>query len=158
MEKLLYKLLIKRAGCKGSLNRKICSALIIPMLNRRGSYIGGGAKMSGLPVFPHGVKGIFISGGSVIGKNCVIFHQVTIGSNTLKNSEYGGSPTIGDNCYIGAGAKIIGNVKIGNNVRIGANCVVVKAVPDNCTVVSQPCRVIQKDETMDNNFISLNNR
>ena len=46
-----------------------------------------------------------------------------------------GAPVIGDNVYIGAGAKIIGGVRIGNNVRIGAGCVVVEDVPDNCTVV-----------------------
>ena len=51
-----------------------------------------------------------------IGKNCTIFHQVTIGSNTLEGSKHYGAPTIGDNCFIGAGAKIIGKVKVGDNV------------------------------------------
>lgn len=42
---------------------------------------------------------------------------------------------IGDCCYIGAGAKIIGNIRIGNNVRIGANAVVISDIPSDCTVV-----------------------
>ena len=88
-----------------------------------GSYIGPTAKFESEPCFPHGIIGVFISGGSTIGKNCVIFQQVTIGSNALKGSPGYGAPVIGDNCYIGAGAKIIGNVKIGNNCRIGANAV-----------------------------------
>jgi serine O-acetyltransferase len=46
--------------------------------------------------------------------------------------------------FIGAGAKIIGNIKIGNNVRIGASCVVVEDIPDNCTVVMHKPRIIQK--------------
>ena len=54
----------------------------------------------------------------------------------------GGAPTIGNNCLIGAGAKIIGNVHVGNNVRIGANAIVVDDVPDNCTVVMNKPRVI----------------
>jgi serine O-acetyltransferase len=44
-------------------------------------------------------------------------------------------PVIGDNVRICAGAKVLGGIKVGNNVVIGANCVVVKDVPDNCTVV-----------------------
>lgn len=58
------------------------------------------------------------------------------------NFSSGGVPTIGNNCLIGAGAKIIGNVHIGNNVRIGANAIVVDDVPDNCTVVMNKPRVI----------------
>lgn len=57
-------------------------------------------------------------------------------------SQIRGAPTIGNNCLIGAGAKIIGNVRIGNNVRIGANAIVVDDIPDNCTVVMNKPRVI----------------
>ena len=57
----------------------------------------------------------------------------------------GGAPTIGNNCLIGAGAKIIGNVRVGDNVRIGANAIVVDDVPDNCTVVMNKPRVIVRD-------------
>ena len=48
------------------------------------------------------------------------------------------APVIGDNVFIGTGAKIIGNITIGNNVLIGANAVVTKDVPDNCTVIGNP--------------------
>lgn len=89
---------------------------------------------------PHGFYGIFISQRAKIGKGCVIYHQVTIGSNDLKNS--GGAPRIGNNCLIGAGAKVIGNVYVGNHVRIGANAIVVDDIPDNCTVVMNKPRVI----------------
>ena len=140
-----------------SLIRKTYSIFIIMYLNSLGSYIGSGAKFMSKPKFPHGLHGIFISSGARIGSNAVIFHQVTIGSNTLGDSTRNGSPTIGDNCYIGAGAKIIGNIKVGDNVRIGANCVVVKDVPDNCVVVSQPARVIIKEEHQNNNFKKYEN-
>lgn len=65
-----------------------------------------------------------------------------------------GAPVIGNNVYIGSGAKIIGKVTIGNNVRIGANAVVYKNVPDNCVVVSGEQRIIKKDEVLDNRYYS----
>lgn len=105
---------------------------------------------------PHGLSGIFVSVGATIGKNCTIFHQVTIGSNTLKDSKGLGAPTLGDNVYIGTGAKIIGNVKIGNNVRIGANAIITTDVPDNSTVVMERPRIIIHKEKRDNSFIKYN--
>lgn len=120
-----------------------------------GSFIGSTAIIEDPPTFPHGPLGIFISGGAHIGKNCVIFQHVTIGSNTLRDSRRKGSPDLGDNVYIGCGAKIIGNIHVGNNARIGANCVVVKDVPDNSVTVIRCIESIQKKEKMDNAFIPL---
>ena len=98
------------------------------------------------------VFGIFISNDAKIGKDCVIFQDVTIGSNTLADSKKQGSPTIGDNVFIGAGAKIIGNIKIGNNVRIGAGAVVAEDIADNTLVVlDHPRKIVKKG--MDNHFI-----
>ena len=122
------------------------------ILKKSCSYIGVHSSFQSEPILPHGLSGIFISNGATIGKNCVIFHQVTIGSNTLEDSKGRGAPTIGDNVYIGAGAKIIGRVKIGNNVRIGANCVVVENIPDDCVVVLNKPRILQKS-CIHNNFI-----
>lgn len=90
--------------------------------------MGFGAKFVSIPTLPHGLYGIIISHNAVIGKNCTIYHQVTIGEWKT------GAPTIGDNVWIGPGAKIFGCIHIGNNVRIGANCVVSRDVPDNATV------------------------
>jgi len=112
-----------------------------------GSSIALKAEIRGCPVFPHNIKGIFISGGAVIGGKCTIYQQVTIGSNAVQTSPMFGAPSIGDNCIIGAGAKIIGRVHIGNNVRIGANAVVVIDVPDNATVILPPMRIIMKDSS-----------
>lgn len=109
-------------------------------------------QIESMPTLPHGIYGTFISLGAKIGRDCVIFQQVTIGSNTLKESKRIGSPTVGDNVYIGTGAKLIGNIKIGNNVRIGANCVVAHDVPDNATVVSERNRIINHDYELDNQF------
>lgn len=126
-------------------------------LEKKSSYIGYSAVFSNNPCFPHGISGIFISIDATIGKNCVIFQQVTIGSNNIPGSPTQGAPVIGDNCYIGAGAKIIGGINIGNNCRIGANCVVYQDMPDNSLAVMQPTRIIKRDELMDNRFFRKNN-
>jgi serine O-acetyltransferase len=109
---------------------------------------------AGPPIFPHGLSGIYMSTGAKIGKDCVIFQQVTIGSNALPDSKHQGCPTIGDHVYIGAGAKIIGNVRVGNHVRIGANCVVTEDIPDNATVVLGKPRILLRDAPQDNSCIS----
>lgn len=71
-----------------------------------------------------------------IGCNCRIHVGVNIGSS-------GGAPSIGDNVYIGPGAKIFGPITIGNNVTIGANAVVNKSFPDNVVIAGIPAKVIK---------------
>jgi len=73
----------------------------------------------------------------------------------IRNSKGYGAPDIGNNVYIGAGAKIIGGVKVGNNVRIGANCVVFEDIKDNCVVVLSKPRIIQKSD-LDNRYLTKN--
>ncbi|WP_297572274.1 serine acetyltransferase [uncultured Deefgea sp.] len=138
----------------GKLIRKIYKGLHAWYQYENASSIAFDSTFLSEPCFPHGMKSIFVSGAAVIGKNCVIFQQVTIGSNTLLDSNGRGAPIIGDNCYIGAGAKIVGKVIIGNNVRIGANTVVHKDVPDNSVVVSGEQKVIIRSKTLDNRFYS----
>lgn len=95
-------------------------------------------------LFPHSVYGCFFSCTCHIGKDCVIMQHVTIGSNYVGGGKELGAPWIGDNVFIGAGAKIIGKVKIGNGVRIGAGCVVVKDIPAGCTCVMEQAKIILK--------------
>lgn len=140
-----------RVNCKIKLLKRIYSFIYYRILEREGSFIGILAEFKNKPIFPHGPLGVFISNGAQIGCNCVIFHQVTIGSNTLIDSKHSGFPTIGDNCYIGAGAKIIGGVKIGDNVRIGANCVIAEDIGSNTVVVLNKPRKIKK-LMMDNTY------
>lgn len=103
-------------------------------------------------ILPHGVTGIFITQSANIGKNVVVFQQVTIGANTIKSSKSYGAPTIEDNVYIGAGAKIIGNAYIGHNSRIGANAVVVKTIKPN-TIVVPTNKIIESSNALDNTFV-----
>ncbi len=72
-----------------------------------------------------------------IGENCSIIAAVTIG---MRNER--AFPVIGDNVFIGAGARVLGDITIGDGAVIGANAVVVKDVPENATVVGIPARVM----------------
>jgi serine O-acetyltransferase len=166
---MLYALVIVLFRSDWNLKR-LCVQVRHPFLKRlliklyglyqyeTGSSVAWNARFAGRPCFPHGMKSIFISGGAVIGKNCVIFQQVTIGSNTLADSTGFGAPQIGDDCYIGAGAKIIGKVRVGNKVRIGANAVVYKDVPDNSIVLSAEQRTVTERGPVDNRFYSYRGR
>lgn len=131
---------------------RMYEALYLYFLKLNGSWISLSARIDGEPCFPHGIYGVFISGGAVIGTNCVIFQHVTIGSNTFPDSKGLGVPVIGENCYIGAGAKIIGNVRVGNNVRVGANAIVYQDVPDNCVVTSGIQKITAKGQPLNNKF------
>lgn len=115
-------------------------------------FIDRDTQFDGVPTLPHGLNGIHVSTMAKIGKNVTLFQQVTIGSNTITGHPKYGAPTIGDNVYIGAGAKIIGAVTIGENCRIGANATVVKDMAPNTIAVSPPTRFIISETTLENNF------
>jgi len=114
-------------------------ALISLWLNRviNGCVIGAGAKFDQGFVIMHPV-GVVINSKVSGGKNIVIESGVVIGD------EKGKAPCLGNNIFIGAGAKIIGGVTIGDNVKIGANAVVVKDLPSNVTAVGIPAKVINR--------------
>lgn len=124
--KAYYKFYLRRIDAKNGADINFCS--------------DGRDNFDGHPILEHGIKGVVIAGGAKIGKNVVISHQVTIGRSRNE------APIIGDNVYIGPGAKIFGGIKVGNNVRIGANCVVFQNIPDNATVVLEKPRVIIKEQ------------
>jgi serine O-acetyltransferase len=76
--------------------------------------------------------------GVVINSKTKVGNNITIESGVVIGAEKGLSPCLGDNIFIGAGAKIIGNVIIGSNVKIGANAVVVTDIPSNSTALGIP--------------------
>jgi serine O-acetyltransferase len=78
-----------------------------------------------------------------VGRNCRIHSCVNIGLFRDK------APLIGDNVYIGPGAKLFGGIRIGDDVAIGANAVVNKDVPANVTVGGVPARIISRQGSSD---------
>jgi len=106
------------------------------MGERLGFEIPRGVFGPGLSIAHHGT--ITVNGEAVVGHNCRIDTQTTIGDVR------GEAPRIGDNVYIGSGARILGGVTIGDEVAIGANAVVIEDVPDRVTVGGIPARVISQ--------------
>ena len=84
--------------------------------------------------------GVVIHKQAVIGKNCHISQNVTIGGG---GGPDGGLPVLGDNVMVGAGAVILGNCHIGENSSIGANAVVLSDIPANSVAVGVPAKVIK---------------
>lgn len=86
--------------------------------------------------------GVVIHPDSIIGKNCVIAQNVTLGGRAGGN----GTPIVGDNVWISPGAKCLGG-RIGSNVVIGANAVVLHEIESNSVVAGVPARLITRDMT-----------
>jgi serine O-acetyltransferase len=80
--------------------------------------------------------GITISAAAVLGNNCSISQNITIGLSG--SGDKFGVPVIGDDVYIAPGARLFGKITVGNNVKIGANAVIYKSVPDNSVAVLDP--------------------
>jgi serine O-acetyltransferase len=104
-----------------------------------GCVIGRGADFGPGFVLVHS-NGVVINGAVRGGRDVKLEHQVTIGA------ERNESPVLGDDIFVGAGAKIVGPVSIGSRVRVGANAVVLADVPDGATAVGVPARNIIRDK------------
>jgi serine O-acetyltransferase len=100
------------------------------------AIIGRDAEIGPGFVILHSI-GVVINSSVRAGSNLTIENGVTIGSEKNQN------PILGDNVFIGAGAKIIGAVVIGSDVKIGANAVVIHDLPDGATAVGVPARVVR---------------
>lgn len=110
-------------------------------------------KITGIEIHPAAVigDGVFIDHGmgvvigetTVIGDNCTIYQGVTLGGTGKDKGKR--HPTIGNNVVIGSGAKVLGPFRVGDNSKIAANAVVLSEVPDNCTVVGVPGRIVKKN-------------
>lgn len=125
---------------------------LMKMNNRYAAFIPPTLYIPRSVTFPHGISGIFISVGAKIGENCVIFQQVTIGSNTLEGSKRQGSPTLEENVFVGAGAKIIGGVTVGEGTRVAAGCALSEDVPANSTVLPGKAVIRPGTPGRDNSF------
>lgn len=86
---------------------------------------------------------IVINENAIIGTNCNITHNVTIGRANRGDKK--GAPILGDKVWIGTGCVIVGKIKIGNNVLIAPNSFVNIDVPDNSIVIGNPAKIIKKE-------------
>jgi serine O-acetyltransferase len=111
-----------------------------------GVEIHPGAKIGRKFFIDHGM-GVVIGETAEIGDNVTLYHGVTLGGVTWDKVKR--HPTLLDNVVIGSGAKVLGPFTVGKGAKIGSNSVVVKAVPDNATVVGIPGRMVMAEEKKD---------
>jgi len=121
-----------------------------------GIEIHPAAKIGKNLFIDHGM-GVVIGETSEIENNVTIYHGVTLGGispaeNSLAQVNVKRHPTIKSNVIIGSGAQVLGPITVGKNARIGANTVILKNVPENGTMVGNPARNINKDQTINSNF------
>lgn len=89
-------------------------------------------------LFPHHALGVVIHPDAIIGKECTVRQNVTIGGR----NEISVLPVIEDQVSIGCGAAILGPVRIGRGAQIGAGAVVVKDVPSGATAIGVPAKIL----------------
>ena len=110
--------------------------------HKTGIEIHPGATIGKGLFIDHG-SGVVIGETSEIGDYCTIYQGVTLGGTGKDVGKR--HPTLLDHVLVGAGAKVLGPLTIGNNVRVAAGAVVLEDIPDNCTAVGIPAKVVRKD-------------
>jgi len=121
-----------------------------------GIEIHPGAKIGKGVFIDHGM-GIVIGETAEIGDYCVLFHQVTLGGRGKEKGKKR-HPTLKNNVFVGAGAKILGPIEIGENSKIGADAVVLDSIPPNATAVGHPAVVIRLNGKKVGDYCTLRHR
>lgn len=144
-----YQILLRKAEYAGNCKK---GALYLPWrlwrkaaAHRRGLKLGFSIPLNvfgaGLSIAHCGT--IVVNGNARIGKNCRIHENVTIGASGSEKA-----PVIGDNVFIGTGAKIIGDITIADHVVIGAGAVVVKScLEPGVTIAGNPAKKISENNS-----------
>ena len=107
---------------------------------RTGIEIHPAAKIGRRLVIDLGT-GIVIGETAQIGDDCLLYQGVTLGGTGKDRGKR--HPTLGNNVMVGSGAKVLGPIRVGDNAKIAANSVVLRDVPDNCTVVGIPGHIVK---------------
>lgn len=101
-----------------------------------GADIPLNCRLGGGLLLPH-PNGVVVHPRAVVGPNCLLFQQVTLGHGPTP-----GLPVLGGHVDVGAGAKVLGGVTVGDHAKIGANAVVLCDVPAGATAVGVPARIV----------------
>ena len=110
-------------------------------VRRNNIEIHPGATIGRRLFIDHGT-GVVIGETTEIGDDCTLYQGVTLGGTGKDKGKR--HPTLGNHVMVGAGAKVLGPIHIGNNVRIAAGAVVLSDIPDDCTAVGVPARVVRR--------------
>ncbi len=119
-----------------------------------GIEIHPGATIGKRCFIDHGMA-VVIGETAEVGDDVTIYQAVTLGGTGKETGKR--HPTIGNSVVISSGAKVLGPIKVGNHSKIGAGSVVLKEVPDHCTVVGIPGKIVKRgnQRTEDLNQIDL---
>ena len=119
---------------------------------RTGIEIHPGATIGHRLFIDHGA-GVVIGETTEIGDDVTLYQGVTLGGTGKEHGKR--HPTLGNGVIVGAGAKVLGPIRLGNNVKVGAGAIVLKSVPDGCTEVGNPGRIVRREDgsrpTLDHN-------
>ena len=130
---------------KGSfLQRCLCREYKRLLVHRYGVYISAGANSSigkGLSL-PH-PSSIIIGAGVTIGENCIIYQNVTIGGTRRGEAAENKYPSIGNDCILYAGCKVLGDISVADGTAVGANAVLLKSTEPGSTYAGVPARKIK---------------
>lgn len=139
-----HAVLFYRVSHKLYENKKFFAARLISQSARflTGIEIHPGAKIGRGLFIDHG-SGVVIGETAEIGDNCTLYQGVTLGGTGKHVGKR--HPTLGNNVMVGSGAKVLGPFRIGDNSKIAANAVVLDEIPENCTAVGIPARVVRKN-------------
>lgn len=150
----VLEVLFSYSGFHAIISHRIChflqTKLHLPLIPRllsqmtrffTGIEIHPGAQIGKGFFIDHGM-GVVIGETTIIGDYVTLYQGVTLGGTGKESGKR--HPTLRNHIVVGAGAKVLGNIELGNNVKVGAGSVVVKAVPDNCTVVGIPAEIVKR--------------
>ncbi|SCZ81402.1 serine O-acetyltransferase [Acidaminobacter hydrogenoformans] len=114
------------------------------LISKYGIHLGANTKIGKNFSLPH-PQGIIIGRNAVVGDNCTIYHNVTLGTKHSVMREKIEYPTIGNNVTIYTGAVLIGGITVGDNTIIGANSLVMTNLDSNSVYVGNPLRKIESN-------------
>jgi serine O-acetyltransferase len=150
----LHAVLFYRVSHILYVNKFYTAARLISQIARfiTGVEIHPGAKIGKGLFIDHG-SGVVIGETAEIGNNCLIYQGVTLGGTGKERGKR--HPTLGNNVMVGAGARVLGPFRVGDNVKIAANAVVLESIPDNCTAVGVPAKIVKRNGVRINNNSDL---
>ena len=153
IDQLRFQLRLRRLEYLANCRRwRLVSRAVLEVMNHRlalklGFTVPKNVFGPGLCLVHRGT--VVVSPLAKVGANCRIHPSTSIG-------DYNGSPTLGDNVYIGPGAKLYGPITIGDNVAVGANAVVTSSFGPNCTVGGIPARVLSDTGALEQGVFPYN--
>lgn len=150
----LHALLMYRAAHKLNENGHTYFARLISQSAKflTGIEIHPGATIGRGLFIDHG-SGVVIGETTIIGDNCTLYQGVTLGGTGKETGKR--HPTLGNNVMVGAGAKLLGAFTVGDNSKIAAGAVVLGDVPENCTAVGIPAKVVIREGVKVTNTVDL---